>query len=258
MKASIHLLKYLYATKDLTVTYSGIRGQLLPQLGPGTNQYTTHLNHYASSHYGGKVYQTVTGEVVDRDHYRIHGNKSKNHDPALVEVDDDGKLTLIDRSHALYTDASFMSTFDYKSVSGSCIFYAGAVVDWGSHTSEIIPTSTMEAEIMATQKAVKKMLQVRTLLEDLQEVQHDVPTVSWQDNKATKIVLNNPSRRKGSQHIGRTVAKAQQWVDAGLVTYLYCRTNEMVADVFTKPLAWDKFSQFRQVMMNLADHGPSV
>ena len=112
----------------------------------------------------------------------------------------------------------------------------------------------MEAEIMAAQKAVKKMLHVRTLLEDLNEVKHDVPTVSWQDNKATKIVLNNPSRRKGSQHIGRTLAKAQQWVDSGLVTYLYCRTHQMVADVFTKPLAWDKFSEFRNTMMNLPDN----
>ena len=107
---------------------------------------------------------------------------------------------------------------------------------------------------MATQKAVKKMLQVRTLLEGLQEVQHGIPTVSWQGNKATKVVLNNPSRRKGSQHIGRAAAKAQQWVDAGPVTCLYCRTNEMAADVFTKPLAWGKFSQFRKGMMNLVDN----
>ena len=197
------------------------------------------------------MYQTHTGEVVDRDNYRIHGNKDQNHDPSLVEVDDDGLLKLIDRSHSLYTDASFMSTFDYKSVSGRCIFYAGAVVDWGSHTSEVIPTSTMESEIMATQKAVKKMLHVRTLLEDLGEVKHDVPTVSWEDNKATRIVLNNPSRRKNSQHIARTLAKAQQWVDTGLVSYVYCRTTEMIADIFTKPLSWDKFVPFRNRMMNI-------
>ena len=95
------------------------------------------------------------------------------------------------------------------------------------------------------------MLHVRTLLEDLGEVKHDVPTVSWEDNKATRIVLNNPSRRKNSQHIARTLAKAQQWVDTGLVSYVYCRTTEMIADIFTKPLSWDKFVPFRNRMMNI-------
>ena len=156
----------------------------------------------------------------------------------------------VDARSLQYTDASFQSTFDYKSVSGYCIFYAGALVDWGSLTLKVIATSTMESELIATQKAVTQMVHVRNLLGDLNEIDINLPTVSFEDNKACKIVLNNPRRRKGAKHMGRTPAKAHQWVSAGVVQYVYCKTKSMIADVFTKPLPYEQFVYFRDRMLN--------
>ena len=92
----------------------------------------------------------------------------------LAHIDDEGKLLEVDARSLQYTDASFQSTFDYKSVSGYCIFYAGAVVDWGSLTQKVIATSTMESELIATQKAVSQMVHVRNLLEDLNTYRQDM------------------------------------------------------------------------------------
>ena len=194
--------------------------------GPSTDSdiqaRTADLNHYISTQYSGRVYQTKTGEYVDRDYYRLLRNTGPLPEE-LAHIDDEGKLLEVDARSLQYTDASFQSTFDYKSVSGYCIFYAGAVVDWGSLTQKVIATSTMESELIATQKAVTQMVHVRNLLEDLNEIDINLPTVSFEDNKACKIVLNNPRRRNGAKHMGRTLAKAHQWVSAGVVQYVYCK-----------------------------------
>ena len=230
VKAVIHLLKYCYATRERCITYSGIRGQILPDTDSDIQARTADLNHYISTQYSGRVYQTKTGEYVDRDYYRLLRNTGPLPEE-LAHIDDEGKLLEVDARSLQYTDASFQSTFDYKSVSGYCIFYAGAVVDWGSLTQKVIATSTMESELIATQKAVTQMVHVRNLLGDLNEIDINLPTVSFEDNKACKIVLNNPRRRKGAKHMGRTLAKAHQWVSAGVVQYVYCKTKSMIADV---------------------------
>ena len=50
--------------------------------------------------------------------------------------------------------------------------------------------------------------------------------------------------------MGRTLAKAHQWVSAGVVQYVYCKTKSMIADVFTKPLPYGQFVYFRDRMLN--------
>ena len=60
---------------------------------------------------------TKTGEYVDRDYYRLLRNTGPLPEE-LAHIDDEGKLLEVDARCLQYTDASFQSTFDYKSVSG--------------------------------------------------------------------------------------------------------------------------------------------
>ena len=246
-EAAIHVLKYVYATRHMKIVYSANRGQFLPI---DSALRTTDLNQYLSSDYGGKVYKTVDNKYVDLDHYRVLRHAQPLSE-GLARVDDDDKLIEIDTRLGQYTDASFQSTFDYKSVSGYCIFYAGAVVDWGSQTQTIVASSTMESELNATHRAVTQLVPIRTLLEELHEIAIELPTVSFEDNKACKLVLNSSRRRKGARHIGRALERAHQWMSAGVVQYISCGTKEMVADIFTKPLAYDLFKTFRDRMLNV-------
>ena len=231
----------------MNIAYSASREQFLPI---DSALRTTDLNQYLSSDYGGKVYKTVDNKYVDLDHYRVLRHAQPLSE-GLARVDDDDKLIEIDTRLGQYTDASFQSTFDYKFVSGYCIFYAGAVVDWGSQTQTIVASSTMESELNATHRAVTQLVPIRTLLEELHEIAIELPTVSFEDNKACKLVLNSSRRRKGARHIGRALELAHQWVSAGVVQYISCGTKEMVADIFTKPLAYDLFKTFRDRMLNV-------
>ena len=112
----------------------------------------------------------------------------------------------------------------------------------------------MESEIFATTKAkgTQSLLHVRTLLHELGEVSILEPVVSFEDNKAAKLCLAVPDRRKGAKHFERMLARAHQWVQAKVVKYVYCRTDEMVADVFTKPME-GLFQKFTKLIFNESD-----
>ena len=123
-------------------------------------------------------------------------------------------------------------------------------MDWGSQTQTIVASSTMESELNATHRAVTQLVPIRTLLEELHEIAIELPTVSFEDNKACKLVLNSSRRRKGARHIGRALERAHQWVSAGVVQYISCTTKEMVADIFTKPLPGPAHKKLTQLIFN--------
>ena len=100
-------------------------------------------------------------------------------------------------------------------------------MDWGSQTQTIVASSTMESELNATHRVVTQLVPIRTLLEELHEIAIELPTVSFEDNKACKLVLNSSRRRKGARHLGRALERAHQWVSAGVVQYISCGTKEI-------------------------------
>ena len=251
VEAAKHLLKYCYNTRDRTINYSGANKQKIPYFRKETTEDldTAGLNQYTSSFYGGHVYDSATGTWKDA---KSMPSQLGQDPPAkgMVRVDDDGLTVDIDPSMGMYNDASFQSTFDYKSVSGHATFFGSAAVDWGSHTQSVVAMSTMEAEIFATTKGTQSLMHVRTLLHELGEISLLNPVVSFEDNKAAKLCLAVPDRRKGAKHFERMLARAHQWVQAKVVNYVYCRTDEMVADVFTKPMEEGLFNKFMKILFN--------
>ena len=254
VEAAIHLLKYCYNTRDRTINYSGGSKQKIPYLRkePTEGQDTTDLNQFTSNYYGGHVYDAASSKWLDAKDIP----SELGQDPPAegqVRVKDDSVMVDIDPTMGMYTDASFQSTFDFKSVSGHVTFFGSAAVDWGSHTQSVVAMSTMESEIFATTKGTQSLLHVRTLLHELGEVSILEPVVSFEDNKAAKLCLAVPDRRKGAKHFERMLARAHQWVQAKVVKYVYCRTDEMVADVFTKPMEEGLFQKFTKLIFNESD-----
>ena len=98
----------------------------------------------------------------------------------------------------------------------------------------------MESELNATHRAVTQLVPIRTLLEELHEIAIELPTVSFEDNKACKLVLNSSRRRKGARHIGRALERAHQWVSAGVVQYISCGTKKWLQT--SSPNRWRMIS----------------
>ena len=55
------------------------------------------------------------------------------------------------------------------------------------------------------------------------------------------------------KHFQRILARAHQWVQAKVINYVQCRTEEMVADVFTKPMEESLFNKFMKTIFNEDD-----
>ena len=70
----------------------------------------------------------------------------------------------------------------------------GAAVDWGSHTQSVVATSTCEAEVLATVRGTQQLIHIKTLLEEFDIASPLEPTLSFEDNKAARIILGTPGR----------------------------------------------------------------
>lgn len=74
-----------------------------------------------------------------------------------------------------------------------------------------------------------------------------------QDNQSAILLEKNgrASSGKRTRHINVRYFFVPDRVQAGEVTALYCPTDEMTADYFTKPLQGAKFKLFRDRIMNI-------
>ena len=251
VEAAKHMLRYMWLSADLNIRFSGKQNTSLPiSHDLGMDSYPMNkLSHFTSARYGGKVYSVSKGKWVDKSFYKA----LKGEDPPAegkIRIDDGDQFHDVDPNHCVYYDSSFQSTFDYRSVSGHVVMAANAAVDFGSFTQPVIAASTMEAEVLATTRGTNQLIHIKTLLEEFGMASPLEPTLSFEDNKAARIILSTPGRRKGAKHFERELARKHQYKKYGYVKYIYCPTDSMLADMFTKPLDYLTFIKFRRVIFN--------
>ena len=80
-------------------------------------------------------------------------------------------------------------------------------------------------------------------------------TIMYQDNQSTILLENNgrASSSKRTKHLNIRYFFITDRIKKGDFHIGYCLTNNMVADLFAKPLQGKKFLRFRKVIMNLQD-----
>ena len=168
--------------------------------------------------------------------------KTKN---SYVKFRNDTKL-----SPTVYCDASFMSEDDAKSRSGIVICMCGAVVDAHTSKQKLVAKSSAESELIALCEGVSEALAIKEFL----SVQgHTVTQVTvYEDNKSTMdlVVAGKPTSRN-TKHINLRYFFVKQHVDNKDINLEYCKTSDMLADIFTKPLIGNQFSKFRDMMIKV-------
>jgi len=68
------------------------------------------------------------------------------------------------------------------------------------------------------------------------------------DNKSTISLLKNPLSHAKSKHIETKYHFLWDQVSKGRLELVYCSTNDKVADVFTKPLKYERFEKSRTLL----------
>lgn len=144
----------------------------------------------------------------------------------------------------IHTDADWANDLnDRRSYTGFCVTYANCLINWESRKQQTVAYSSTEAEYYSLGDSVKESKYLNNFFVDIFE--YDVkPIIVYNDNlSAHKIVENNQNHRR-TKHIDVRHHFIKDAVDEKLIEIKYKRTDEMMADIFTKPLGRIKHKMF--------------
>ena len=147
--------------------------------------------------------------------------------------------------YEVFGDASFANLEDgRKSVTGFAVMMAGASISSKSVCQKNITVNTAEAELVASTEAVKEGLWVKQLISELGFLMKE-PLVVWCDNQATIQLINNPANHPATKHIEIKFLKIREEQEKGNIIMRYVKTENQVADIFTKALPRIQFEKLR-------------
>jgi transposase InsO family protein len=136
------------------------------------------------------------------------------------------------------------SADDMKSTSGYCFTLGSSVFSWSSKKQETVAQSTAEAEFIAATAAVNQAMWLRKILSDL-HLDHKEATKIFVDNQAAIAISHNPVFHGKTKHFNIKLFFLREVQKDGVITLVYCKTEEQNADILTKPLSTIKFEDMR-------------
>ncbi|KAM3067034.1 hypothetical protein ACMFMG_012223 [Clarireedia jacksonii] len=154
-----------------------------------------------------------------------------------------------------YCDADYAGdTTDRRSVSGYLYLLLGGPVTWNSVKQRCVSLSTTEAEYIALSEASKQGQWLRALIREVDRPQYlgshlEVPMLS--DNQGCIALAKDPIAHSRTKHIEVRYHYIRDLIAYGKATIKYCPTEDMLADVLTKPLPLVAFKRCTQGLMSL-------
>jgi hypothetical protein len=152
-----------------------------------------------------------------------------------------------------YADAN-----DRRSTTGWIFTIGGSPVSWRTAKQKAVTLSSTEAEYMAAADTAKEAIWLRDLLQELR-LGRNQPPVIHQDNQGAIFLENNASLKRNTKHIDVKAHFIRERVKAGDIVIHYCPTDDMIADIFTKPLNKTKFAKHRESVLanKIVDESPT-
>jgi hypothetical protein len=126
-----------------------------------------------------------------------------------------------------------------KFTSGNCQFIGENLISWASKRQATIPLSTAEAEYISAAKCCTQLLWMKHQLEDYQIRISNIPLLC--DNTAAICLSKNPILHSRAKHIEIKHHFIRDYVQKGVIDIQFIDTEHQWADIFTKPLAIERF-----------------
>nr|GEW78781.1 retrotransposon protein, putative, Ty1-copia subclass [Tanacetum cinerariifolium]GEX60299.1 retrotransposon protein, putative, Ty1-copia subclass [Tanacetum cinerariifolium]GEX60716.1 retrotransposon protein, putative, Ty1-copia subclass [Tanacetum cinerariifolium] len=144
-----------------------------------------------------------------------------------------------------YTDAGYMTDADdLKSQTRYVFILNGGAVDWKSAKKIIFATSSAEADYIAAFDASKKAVWVRKFISGLGVVSIiEEPISMYCDNTGAIAIANESGIAKGARHFRAKVHYLCEVIEYGDIKLEKVHTDDNLADLFTKVLAFPKHSE---------------
>jgi hypothetical protein len=218
------------------------------------------LNYLAQTTHPDIMYATHQIAKYASDLREIHGEAilylvcylKKTRDLGLKFKPDPGK------GFECFCDADFLGLWNKtfapvnpstaKSRSGWIIFYAGCPVSWASKLQSQVALSTTEAEYIAMSQALRDVIPVMGLLQEMRERKFQVictePYVYckvFEDNFGALELARQPQLQPCTKHINVCYHHFHEHVWKGLIKIFPIDTKEQITNALTKPLAQHDF-----------------
>jgi hypothetical protein len=143
-----------------------------------------------------------------------------------------------------WTDADFANDpRDRISVSGYVYKLGNGAITWSSKKQNAVSLSSTEAEYAAMAHAAREAVWLRNLFDELSLMQ-TVPTILYGDNMSALTIARDPQYHARSKHFDVKNHYIRHQIQNQVIKDVYCPTEEMIADILTKPLHKPKHSKF--------------
>jgi hypothetical protein len=136
-----------------------------------------------------------------------------------------------------------------RSTTGYAFLLNGAAISWKSQLQKSVALSSTEAEYMGICEGSREAVNLRRLLTEL-HMEQTVPTPLLEDNQSCiALIKHSGITHQRTKHIDIRYHFIRELVSTGEVAVEFCPTEEMAADVLTKPLAREKHVKLCAVLM---------
>ncbi|XP_056163923.1 secreted RxLR effector protein 161-like [Syzygium oleosum] len=147
-----------------------------------------------------------------------------------------------------FTDSDYASDIeDRKSTSGYVFTLSSAAVLWSSKKQPLVTLSTTEAEFVVATSSACQAIWLRKIRGQLQFEQHEATIIFCDNNSAIKL-SKNPILHGRSKHIDVKYHFLGDLTKDGVIDLVFCRSEDQVADLFTKPLKIATFQKLRKLL----------
>ncbi|KAL3721830.1 hypothetical protein ACJRO7_034209 [Eucalyptus globulus] len=147
-----------------------------------------------------------------------------------------------------FTDSDYAGDVDdRRSTSGYVFMLGSGAVSWSSKKQSIVTLSTTEAEFVAATSCACQAIWLRKILEELQFKQQKA-TIIYCDNSSAIKLSKNPVLHGRSKHIDVKYHFLRDLTKDEVVELVFCRSEDQVADIFTKPLKLSMFQKLRKLL----------
>src|ERR1700678_704462 len=134
---------------------------------------------------------------------------------------------------------------DRKSISGFCFYFLNSLVSWSSRKQRTVSTSSTESEYYALTNTIKEAIWLKLFLV-LTQLPYHKPFPIFCDNQSTCTIAKTDAISSRTKHIDVRHHFIRQHINDGSFTVTWLPTNNMTADILTKPLMSTLFIHHHQ------------
>jgi hypothetical protein len=151
-----------------------------------------------------------------------------------------------------YIDGSYATHEDTKGHNGAVMTIGNNVVLLRSNKQKVNTRSLTEAELIAVDDTLPTVQWTESFMKDQG---YDLETIIKEDNKSSILLMKNGrlSSGKRTKHLDIRYFYVKDLLRRGIVKIEHCKTENMIADFFTKPLQGKRFQVLRDLIQNKRD-----